>query len=441
MIHTTVRAGALVACVALALAGRPSSSLAQAPGGAAIVALTNARIIDGTGRAAIERGTLVIANGRISAIGPAAAVTVPAGAQRIDASGRTIVPGFVNAHGHVSAQRSGTLAVRDSLIAQLKTYARYGVTSVVSLGSGEADELDGIALMQDQGRQGLDRGRLYTAGLNAEGTTPEDARASVDRLAGLKVHAVKFHINGTPNDMNEPTWSAIIDESRQKGLRTAVHIYYLKDANASIDRGVNVIAHSVRDQDVDAAFIAKMKEKGVTYTPTLTRDLSVFVYETTPAFFTDAFFLRGGALYAEQVPALTTTEYQERVRRSPTTAQIKTAIVQAERNLKRVSDGGVAVAMGTDSGAGAGRWQGYFEHVEMEMMNKAGMTPMQVIVASTANAAQAFGLNDVGTLEVGKWADAVVLTANPLDDIRNTRAIDAVWIAGARFAEAVPAGR
>ena len=434
MMNTAIRIAVLAAGTALAFAQPPSPLASASQGAPATVAFTNARIVDGTGRAAIERGTLVVANGRVTAVGPSASVTIPAGAQRIDATGKTIVPGFVNAHGHLNVERGATLPVRDDLIRRLKTYALYGVTSVVSLGSSETDELAGIRLMQEQERAGLNRSRLYTAGINAEGKTPAEARASVTRLADLKAHAIKFHINGNPNDMDEPTWSAIIDESRKRGLKTAVHIYYLKDAQASIDKGVDIIAHSVRDQDVTPALMAAMKQKNVSYIPTLTRDLSVFVYETTPDFFKDPFFLRGNALYGAQVPQLTSPENQAKVRGNPTTAQIKKAIVQAERNVKLLNDAGITMAMGTDSGAAGnpGRWQGYFEHVEMEMMNKAGMTPMQVIVASTSNAAKIFGLTQVGTLEPGKWADLVVLSANPLENIRNTRAIDSVWIAGAR---------
>ena len=101
------------------------------------------------------------------------------------------------------------------------------------------------------------------------------------------------------------------------------------------------------------------------------------------------------------------------------------------RNLKLLSDGGVMIAMGTDSGTGVGRWQGYFEQVEMELMVKAGMTPMQSLVASTGNAAKVMALDkEVGTLQPGKRADFVVLTADPLADIRNTRAIESVWIDG-----------
>jgi imidazolonepropionase-like amidohydrolase len=442
MIRTTLRMAALATGTILALATLASPpSLAQAPAGAgATVAFTNARIIDGTGRAPIEKGTLVLANGRISAVGPTASVAIPAGAQRIDATGKTIVPGFVNAHAHLNVDKGATLPVRDDLVRRLKTYAMYGVTSNVSLGSTEADELEGIKLMQEQDRVGLDRARLYTAGRNAIGKTPEEARASVDRLADLKVHAIKFHINGSPNDMNEATWGAIIDESKKRGLRTAVHVYYTKDAKAAIDRGVDIIAHSIRDQDVPPALIAEMKQKNVSYIPTLTRDLSVFVYETTPDFIKDPFFQRGMPLYGEQVPQVTSPEWQEKVRKDPTTEMIRKALVQANRNVKILSDAGIPIAMGTDSGVASnpGRWQGYFEQVEMEMMNKAGMTPMQVIVASTGGAAKIMTLKQVGTLEPGNWGDLVVLRANPLDNIRNTRTIDSVWIAGGKLANVQP---
>ena len=173
MIRNALRLAALGAGTLLALAtlALPPSE-AQAPAAGATVAFTNARIIDGTGRAPIERGTLVVTGGRITAVGPAASTTIPAGAQRIDASGKTIVPGFINDHAHLNVVAGATLPVRDDLIRRLKMYAAYGVTSTVSLGSTQADELEGFKLMQEQDRVGLDRARLYTAGLNAIGKTP-----------------------------------------------------------------------------------------------------------------------------------------------------------------------------------------------------------------------------------------------------------------------------
>jgi imidazolonepropionase-like amidohydrolase len=438
-----VRISALVIGTGLALATLASPpSQAQTPATGAAVAFTNARIIDGTGRPPIERGTLVIGGGRVIAVGPAASTAVPAGAQRIDASGKTIVPGFINDHAHLNVMPGATLPVRDDLIRRLKVYADYGVTSTVSLGSTQADELEGFKLMEEQDRVGLDRARLYTAGLNAIGKTPEEARKSVDRLADLHAHVIKFHINGSPNDMNRPTWSAIIDESHKKGLKVAVHIFYIKDADAAVDDGVDILAHSIRDQDITPALLAKMKQKNVSYIPTLTRDLSVFVYETTPDFLKEPFFQRGMSLYKEQVPIVTSPEFQEKLKKDPNTEAIRKALVEANKNLKTISDAGIPIAMGTDSGvAGAGnvgRWQGYFEQVEMEMMNKAGMSPMKVIVASTGDAAKIMGLKQVGTLQPGNWADLVVLRANPLDNIRNTRTIDSVWIAGGKLADVQP---
>jgi len=435
---TALGAGTLLALATLAL---PPSE-AQAPATGAAVALTNVRIIDGTGRPAIDRGTLVMGGGRIIAVGPAAATQIPAGAQRIDLAGKTIVPGFINDHAHLNVDRGTTLPVRDDLIRRLKMYAAYGVTSTVSLGSTQADELEGFTLMQEQDRVGLDRARLYTAGLNAIGKTPEEARASVDRLADLHAHVIKFHINGNPNDMNRPTWSAIIDESHKKGLKASVHIFYHKDAEASVDDGVDILAHSIRDQDVTPGLIAKMKQKNVAYIPTLTRDLSVFVYETTPDFINEPFFQRGMSLYKEQVSVVSSAEFHDKVKKDPNTEVIRKALAEANKNLKTLSDAGITIAMGTDSGvAGAGnvgRWQGYFEQVEMEMMNKAGMSPMKVIVASTGDAAKVMGLKNVGTLQAGNWADLVVLRANPLENIRNTRAIDSVWIAGGKLADVTP---
>ena len=319
MIRHILRLIALVAGTALALATLASPpTAAQAPAGGGSVAFTNARIIDGTGRAPIDRGTLVIANGRVAAVGPAASVMIPAGAQRIDAAGKTIVPGFINAHAHLNVSPNAPVPVREDLIRRLRMYANYGVTSTVSLGSTRADEAEGFKLMQEQDHPGLDRARLYTAGLNAVGKTPEEARASVDRLADLHAYLIKFHINGTPNDMNEATWSAIIDESHKKGLRVAVHIFYQKDAKAAIDHGVDIIAHGIRDEDVSPEVIAEMKRKNVGYIPTLTRDVAVYVYESTPDFLKDPFFQRGSSLYNEQVPMLTTPEWQDKVRKDAT---------------------------------------------------------------------------------------------------------------------------
>lgn len=128
--------------------------------------------------------------------------------------------------------------------------------------------------------------------------------------------------------------------------------------------------------------------------------------------------------------------FQEKTRSSKEAQVIKEALKQASRNMRILVDAGVPVAMGTDTGAQVGRWQGYFEHIEMELMVKAGLTPMQVLVAATGDAARVMRLGkDLGTIQPGKWADLLVLNADPLADIRNTRQIDSVWIAGRRLAK------
>jgi imidazolonepropionase-like amidohydrolase len=416
----------------------PQPPSAQAPSG--VTALTGARVIDGTGAAPLERATIIISGGRVQAVGGAAEVTIPPGASRVDVSGKTIMPGIINSHGHVDAARGSTAPVRDQLLEQLRLYARYGVTTVYSLGSTAADAQEGVTLRDEQDHVALDRARLFTVGEVIADKTPADARKSVDRNADMKVDMIKIRVDGpdgSPNKMTPDIYRAVIDEAHKRSLRVAGHLYYLKDALGLLDAGVDVLAHSVRDADVNRTFLDQVKSRNVGYIPTLTRDLSVFVYETTPAFFTDPFFLRGKESYAKQVAQLSDPAAQAKVRASADAQTIKQALEQANRNLKKLSDAGVSIAMGTDSGANLiGRWQGYFEHTEMEMMVKAGMTPMQTIVAATSRAARVMNLDgQIGALQPGKWADFVVLNANPLTDMRNTRQIDTIWIGGRRLAE------
>ena len=195
--------------------------------------------------------------------------------------------------------------------------------------------------------------------------------------------------------------------------------------------------HSVRDQDVDAALIDEIKRRNVGYTPTLTRDLARFVYEGIPDFLSDPFFLQRAEPYAAEIEVVRDPARQEEMRTSEVRQADKVGLQRGERNLKTLSDAGVLIGLGTDTGTNVGQWQGYFEHVELEMMVEVGMTPMQVLVAATGGAARAAGLDDdLGTLQPGLAADLLVLDANPLDDIRAMRQIDSVWIAGQQLSYA-----
>jgi len=436
----------VTACGILALL--PFASVrpqAQASAGAA-VALANARLIDGTGRPAIERATIVINGGRIESVGPSSAVTPPAGATTVDLTGRTIVPGFINAHGHLGAGDKA-LPLREQILQQLRLYAGYGVTTLQSLGD---DGVESVKLHEEQARGALDRARLYTAGAAVVGESVDDARQKVDKVASQRVNMVKTRMNrlafadgsrtGSPTqfktagDMAPDVYRAVIEQAHKHKLRVAAHLFYLDQAKQLVDAGLDVIAHSIRDQDVDKAFIATLKAKNVGYIPTLTRDVAVFEFESGPTYVKEPFFQKGIATFRFDLKEVSAPTFHDKIRGSSEAQMTKKSLEQGMRNVKLLVDGGVTVAMGTDSGAVVGRWQGYNEHREIELMVKAGLSPMQALVSATGAAARALRIDDLGTLERGKWADLIVLTANPLTDIRHTREIDSVWIAGNKLA-------
>jgi imidazolonepropionase-like amidohydrolase len=421
----------LLVAALLSAAASFSRPHAQSPA-TGTFALTGARLIDGTGRAPIEQATLLIRDGRIDAVGTRSAVSIPAGSTRIDLSGKTVIPGLINAHAHVSADDGSPRSIREQLTAQLRLYADYGVTTAVVLGSGPNEVRDALALRDGQARGVIDGARLYVAAPSIRtASTADEARQAVDRSADMKVDVIKIHISGNARDMTPSVYGALIDQAHNRGLRVAAHLFYANDAWGLLKAGVDVFAHSVRDRDIDPAMLVEIKRRNVGYIPTLTRDLSVFVYETTPTFFSDPFFLRNVAHYETDMKRLSDPALQAKTRSDSQAQAIKKALEQASRNLKILADAGAPIAMGTDSGAGDGRWQGYFEHTELELMVKAGLTPMQALVAATSGAARVMKLDEqLGTLAPGKRADLVVLRGNPLTDIRNTRQLDAVWIAG-----------
>jgi imidazolonepropionase-like amidohydrolase len=398
--------------------------------------LTGARLFDGTGNAPVEQSMIVIRDGRIEAVGSASTMTVPADAVHVDLSGKTILPGFVNAHGHLNTVMPDASPGRENLLAQLRLYARYGVTTVVVLGIGE-EVLDAALQLRDEQQAGgaLDGARLLVAGPSLQNLeTAAEARERVNAYADAGVDIVKLHVTGGPDDMTPEVYGALIDQAHIRGLAVAAHIYFLADARGLVDAGVDVLAHSVRDQDLDAALIGEIKRRDVGYTPTLTRDLARFVYESTPAFVSDPFFLQSVAAYRGELDRVTDPAYQAEMRNSEVRQADKIGLRQGSRNLKIASDAGITIGLGTDSGTNVGQWQGYFEHTELEMMVEAGLSPAQALVAATGGAARVMALDeDLGTVQPGRWADLVVLDANPLDDIRATRQIHSVWIAGRRL--------
>ncbi len=388
----------------------------------AVTAFTGVTLIDGTARAPIANATLLVRDGRVVAAGPSTRVEIPNGAQRVVLTGKVIMPGLINSHGHANS------------VAELATYAAYGVTTVYSLGGEPAPVFDARNARRDGKPLAPPLGaRVFVAGPVLTPTTPDEARAQVAGVAAQKVDIVKIRVDdnlGLSAKMTPDVYRAVITEAHARGLRVAVHMYYFADAVDVLNAGADFMAHSVRDEPVNAAFAKSLRARNVCYSPTLMREVSTFVYESTPAFFSDSLFLAHAN--TSWMATLQQPARMEAMRTSASAQQYKKQLPVAMRNLKTLSDAGVRIAMGTDTGP-MGRFHGYFELMELEMMVEAGMTPRAVLAAATRDAARCMRIDqELGTLEPGKWADFVVLHANPLTNIANVRKQHSVWIGGQR---------
>ena len=411
------------------------------------IVLKGARLIDGTGRPAIENSVLVIEGDHVVAAGSVGTISIPKDAVVRDVSGKTIMPTLINLHGHLGLSSNGADSAvghytQENVVKQLNKYLAYGVGTVASFGQDE----DPIYSVRDAQRAGtLGGARLYTAGhgfIEYTGKSypndaryrpqnPEEARADVRELAVHHPDYIKMWIDdnlGHGTKIPPPVYQAIIDEAHKQHIRVFAHEFYLADAKALLAAGLDGFAHSVRDQPVDDELIKTMKARGVFLIPTLVRDEVLFAYANNLPWLKDPFFLAGlepGALAIIRSP-----ENIEKGSKDPDIAKYRAGLQMAKMNLKTLHDGGVKIAFGTDSGIPT-RFPGYFEHRELQLMVEAGLTPMQAITAATATNAEILGgAKEYGTLQAGKRADFMVLDANPLDDIHNTEKLSAVWQAG-----------
>jgi len=425
-VRTILRANAIAIAVLCLL----TTVAAQPPNSAPARAFVNAKLVDVSAGHVVDGAVIVVRGGRVEAAGPAAQVRAPADARVVDLGEKFVIPGLISSHAHVSdVQGVGPRAYTEAnVLRQLGVFARYGVTSVWSLG-GEQEPAYRVRAAQEN--PSLDRARIYLSGDVITAKTAEEARQVTARVAATRPDIIKIRVDdnlGTAAKMPPEVYRAVIDEAHARGLRVAAHIFYLEDAKALLRAGVDMIAHSVRDREIDDEFIALMKQRNIPYCPTLTRELSTFVYESIPAFFSDPFFVR------EADPAvishLQEPSRQQAMRTSKAAQAYKAAMEVAKRNLAKAAAAGVLIAMGTDAGPFPERFQGYFEHLEMEIMHEAGLTPTQILRSATVDAARGMKMERLGALTPGSWADFVVLERNPLTDIRNTRSIASVWIAG-----------
>jgi imidazolonepropionase-like amidohydrolase len=424
---TTTR---LVTTLATLVAIGPALA-AQNPGA---VLFEGARLVTAERRAPIEDGAFVVAGGRLTAVGARGTVKAPAGAMVVDLRGKTVIPALIDAHSHLGYTdvRTGVTTAasytRDNLIDQLRRYAWFGIAATWSLGldRGElpyelrAAPTPGAALFLTAGR-GI---AMPNAGPNAAYwrdaaygvTTESEGRAAVRELAAKKVDIVKIWVddrNKTVTPLPPSLYRPIIQEAHARGLRVVAHVYYLADAKALLRAGVDGFAHGIRDLEVDEEIMGLFRERP-----------QVFVIPNlpdTPPSIADLAWL-GDTLPARAIDELKKTAVA-------TPARPRLFEVQA-RSLAKLSAAGVRIAFGTDAGVGAP--YGFSAHAELADMVAAGMTPADVIVAATRTSAEVMRLDRLGTLASGKSADFIVLDANPLEDITNTRRIAQVYLRGQR---------
>ncbi|MCI0524200.1 MAG: amidohydrolase family protein [Acidobacteria bacterium] len=427
----------------------PESSAPAAQQTAPQLVITDVTVWDGTGQAPIRDAVVVVSDGVIKEIGPRASTPIPAGAS-LNAEGKTLIPGLINAHGHVGMTKGLKAGPEnyseENVLAQLRQYARYGVTTVQSLGTdfeamfklrGPARESEATratvftAGRGFTGKQGYPAVLPGNAGVPREVDSVEEVRKNVEELAQQKVDVVKIWVDdhwGHYKTIRPELYRAIIDESHKRGLRVMAHLFYLEDAKRLVEAGLDGMAHSVRDKEIDEGFIRLLKEKKTFAVPTLVREESTFIYATPPAFLDDPFFNRWIA--PEIITQLKDPAWGARVKADPDFSKYPGQLKMGQKNLKKLWDAGIKIVFGSDSGPPA-RFQGFFEHRELELMVEAGLTPAQALQTATLNAAEALRIsNNFGALTKGKRADMILLDADPLTDIRNTRKINKVWIGG-----------
>jgi imidazolonepropionase-like amidohydrolase len=385
------------------------TAFGQAPA-TGLTVFEGARVIIGDGRPPIDNASIIVSGARFTQVGRAADVKAPAGATRVSLAGKTVMPAIIDTHTHLSQ-------TREALTVDLRRRAYFGVGAALSLGQDTAD-----ALFQVRGETQPGLARFFTAGRGITApepgrttapywvTTVEEARKAIQENAAKKVDIVKIWVDdrmGTVKKLSPELYAAAIDEAHKNKIRVIAHIYSLDDAKATLRAGLDAFAHGVRDRDVDDEFMTLVKQR-----------TALVLGPNMPD--------RGVVASIDWLKQSLSAKEFEALQKGNTNRPEAQAFwsIQA-RNLAKMNAAGVRIVVGSDGNTP------YAPHVEMADMVAAGMTPMQVIVAATRNGAEFLRLADTGTIESNKSADFIVLDANPLDDITNTRRIASVYLRGA----------
>ena len=424
----------------------------------------NFTLVDSVKGVATPAQAMIVDNGKIRWVGPLAKLKTPERSIIEDLSGKYVMPGLIDLHVHLGTVRDLTQTAefytKQSVETDLRRYAAYGVTTVQSLGTDKDLIFD--IMKQRTGRPTYSR--VYSAGQGLVYCTPlatcatgantqpvvggyggiypgishpidnaADAVKEVDAQADKGADFIKLWVDdelGTLPKMPPEIRKAIIDEAHKRGLRAIAHVFYLEDAKNLVSLGIDGFAHMVRDKPADDELIAAMKAKGTwQMVGTLSREASMFAFGERPPFLDDPFFKQ--SLSPKALELIESAERRKTVAGGPNYQNYMRFHANAVQSFKRFADAGVKYGFGTDSGPPA-RFGGYFDHWELEEMVAAGFTPAQALTAATRNAAEFLRAKDIGAIAPGRWADLLVLDANPLVDIRNTHKIAAVYLAGSK---------
>src|SRR5688572_3569551 len=404
-----------------------------------------ARLITGEGDAAIERSAFLVENGRFARVGGLSEISAPVGAARVDLTGKTVIPALIDAHSHIGYMKNLTSGpqnyTRENILDHMHRFAYFGVAASQAMGS-DFGELP--FQLRDELRAGKDpdAARFLTAGRGLAPleeispgnmrhaayvvTTVEGARADVQELAQRKVPLIKMWVDtrgGTIKTLTPDLYGAILDEAHKHGMRVAVHATAPADAKNLLRAGIDVFGHMISDVDDELLELFKQHP-----------DTSILLALSAPRRVVSAPWINPPhPLIVETVSPAQIKRLQDRLagQSAAEAAQARQAWDRLARGVRMLSAAGVKIGVGTDGGGQTGdQFVGWTMHAELENMVAAGMTPAQVLVAATRNSAEILGLDDLGTVGPGKSADFVVLDANPLDDITNTRRISKVFLRG-----------